>query len=383
VSILRPDVALAALTDRVRFVVLDTETRPSNGGDRAVSVGFVQVDGRGQTLHPGVEWVCNPGSPIENTRYHGLTDTDVVGQPPLSIRMDALDDVLAPRRSAERVFLVLHNARFDVGVLKLEYSRAGREFPDVAVLDTLKLARYFRVGAGGYKLPQLLARYGLGITNHHHALADASDTAALLRCLLDHAARDGHTQLELLLTAAQADRVSTAAFEAAPAARTSRAQAGSPFTFIDLPASHQATHRKLPKDVTAEVLDQWLAGLRECVRLRCPLTADRTSRLSSSRADVIDELLADLRKHVRAGCNVEANATLGALMLLAKRHLTAKTRLVGSGAGAVTLMRSVSSPRPSNRACGSPAHGSPTPFTGGVRPEPARPGWAWVRRRFH
>jgi len=58
-------------------------------------------------------------------------------------------------------------------------------------------------------------------------------------------------------------------------------------------------------------------------------------------------------------------------------------RLVGSGAGAVTLVRSVSSPRPSNRACGSPAHGSPTPFTGGVRPEPARPGWAWVRRRFH
>jgi hypothetical protein len=45
-------------------------------------------------------------------------------------------------------------------------------------------------------------------------------------------------------------------------------------------------------------------------------------------------------------------------------------------------VRSVSSPRPSNRACGSPAHGSPTPFTGGVRPEPARPGWAWVRRRF-
>ena len=37
----------------------------------------------------------------------------------------------------------------------------------------------------------------------------------------------------------------------------------------------------------------------------------------------------------------------------------------------------------SNRACGSPAHGSPTSFTGGVRPEPARPGWAGVRRRCH
>ena len=38
---------------------------------------------------------------------------------------------------------------------------------------------------------------------------------------------------------------------------------------------------------------------------------------------------------------------------------------------------SVSSPSPSNRACGSPAHGSPMSFTGGVRPEPARTGWAW------
>src|SRR5665647_3048453 len=55
-------------------------------------------------------------------------------------------------------------------------------------------------------------------------------------------------------------------------------------------------------------------------------------------------------------------------------------RLVGSGTGAVTLSRSVSSPRPSNRACGSPAHGSPTSFTAGIRlcprcsPVPEGPG---------
>src|SRR4029077_19200082 len=52
-------------------------------------------------------------------------------------------------------------------------------------------------------------------------------------------------------------------------------------------------------------------------------------------------------------------------------------RLVGSGAGAVTAWRSVSSPRPSNRACASLAPGSPTPFTGGVRflpPGPVGPG---------
>ncbi len=46
---------------------------------------------------------------------------------------------------------------------------------------------------------------------------------------------------------------------------------------------------------------------------------------------------------------------------------------VGSAAGAVTLARSVSSRRPSNRACGSPAHGSPTSFTAGIRRCPGCP----------
>src|SRR5664280_1266615 len=39
---------------------------------------------------------------------------------------------------------------------------------------------------------------------------------------------------------------------------------------------------------------------------------------------------------------------------------------------------SVSNPRPSNRACGSPAHGSPTSFTAGIRRHPPGPegsGW--------
>ena len=49
-----------------------------------------------------------------------------------------------------------------------------------------------------------------------------------------------------------------------------------------------------------------------------------------------------------------------------------------------TIEHSFSSSPPSNRACGSPAHGSPTPFTDGVRrQEPARQSSGWVRRRVH
>src|SRR5215210_3815341 len=50
------------------------------------------------------------------------------------------------------------------------------------------------------------------------------------------------------------------------------------------------------------------------------------------------------------------------------------TEAVGSGAGAVRQrLPPVSSPRPSNRACGSPAHGSPTSFTAGIRLSPPSP----------
>ena len=39
--------------------------------------------------------------------------------------------------------------------------------------------------------------------------------------------------------------------------------------------------------------------------------------------------------------------------------------------------------RPSNRACGSPAHGLPTLFTDGIRSSHASPGRVWAQRRFH
>jgi transposase len=70
------------------------------------------------------------------------------------------------------------------------------------------------------------------------------------------------------------------------------------------------------------------------------------------------------------------------IMIKATRKRTSGTEEVGWVRGWRGSSRSVSSPSPSNRACGSPAHGSPTSFTGGVRPEPARAGSAWERRRF-
>lgn len=65
-SLYRPEVALAALTAGVRFVVLDVETTPSNDGDRIVSVGLAQVDGHGKPLTGPVEWRCTRRSHREH-----------------------------------------------------------------------------------------------------------------------------------------------------------------------------------------------------------------------------------------------------------------------------------------------------------------------------
>jgi hypothetical protein len=144
----------------------------------------------------------------------------------------------------------------------------------------------------------------------------------VLARLLYIAAREGHTDLGELLMAGQPDRLRASGYPARPAAPNTRAGAGSPFTFIDRPASHHATHKKLPKKPTDADLDAWLTGLRECVALRCLLLTDKATRLPPvGRGPVIDALLDDLTGHLAAGRNVDANAALGALTLLAARHL--------------------------------------------------------------
>ena len=320
-SVYRPEVAFAALTDRVRFVVLDVETTPSDGGDRIVSVGIVQLTGRGPVGTP-VEWRCNPGVRIENTRIHRITDADVAGKEPFDARIDDLAGLLTAA-PGERVVLVAHNASFDVGVLHLEHQRAGRTLPDVEVLDTLALARHLKLGTGRYGLRDVLAHFGLTVTDHHNALADATDTAAVLTRLLHVAGRQDHTDLPALLAAAQADRPRASAYPARPDQRTTRAGAGSPFTFIDRPVSHQARHKSLPKNPTDADLDAWLAGLRECITLRCPLLADKAARLRFGPQRVIDALLDDLAGHLAAGHTVDAATTLGALTAVVARHLPA------------------------------------------------------------
>ncbi len=315
-------VAMRALTRNTRWVVLDIETTPSDDGQHVVSIGINQwrMDATSEqpTPHP-IEWFVDPGVPIENTRIHHITTktlTDNRAQE-FAFYINRLNAALTAR-PGEHLVLVAHYANFDVGVLHMEYARAGQTFPDVALLDTSRLARWLDVPATSYKLPALLAWYGLAITNHHSAAADASDTAELLRLLLRDAIGQGVSDFGASHPTKKKDPVlgRTANIEPYLPARGRRAARRSGFTFIERPDAHRNTHKALPKNPSQGALHSWLADAQTCAELRCPALPAKVDRLRWAKDQMLTAFLTDWDAQLADGETAAANTSLGAVLNL-------------------------------------------------------------------
>ena len=126
-----------------RQIILDTETTGlyADGGDRLVEFAGLEMVNRQMTdknlhlyIHPERDM------PEEAARVHGLTIEVLEGKkaPPFARVGRQIADFL---RGAE---LIIHNAKFDVGFLNMEFRRMG--LPTVEelgciVTDTLLMAR--------------------------------------------------------------------------------------------------------------------------------------------------------------------------------------------------------------------------------------------------
>lgn len=126
-----------------RQIILDTETTGlyADGGDRLVEFAGLEMVNRQMTdknlhlyIHPERDM------PEEAARVHGLTIEVLEGKnaPPFAQVGRQIADFL---RGAE---LIIHNAKFDVGFLNMEFRRMG--LPTVeelgcTVTDTLSMAR--------------------------------------------------------------------------------------------------------------------------------------------------------------------------------------------------------------------------------------------------
>ncbi|HGO7551223.1 TPA: DNA polymerase III subunit epsilon [Neisseria meningitidis] len=131
-----------------RQIILDTETTGlyADGGDRLVEFAGLEMVNR-QMTDKNLHLYVHPerDMPEEAARVHGLTIEVLEGKnaPPFAEVGRQIADFL---RGAE---LIIHNAKFDVGFLNMEFRRMG--LPTVeelgcTVTDTLAMAREMFLG---------------------------------------------------------------------------------------------------------------------------------------------------------------------------------------------------------------------------------------------
>ena len=173
-----------SLLHNIVFSVVDVETTGlSAHRDRVTEFAVVQVR-NGQIVHTYTTLI-NPECdiPLFVQQMTGITPSMVLGAPKFNQVSADIDRLL------RGTVLVAHNARFDQGFLTAEFGRCQCAMPELAVIDTVALARKTLTGIVNYRLETLCQHLGLK-SGGHRALGDATATAQLFLILLGAGAAD-------------------------------------------------------------------------------------------------------------------------------------------------------------------------------------------------
>ena len=266
-------VAVSALWGSLRLAVLDTETCNAGDGDHIIDIAVITC-----RRHREVgrwERKLNPGVPIDakTQETHGITDEEVAGADPFAAVEPELTRVLTPT-DGEHLVLVAHNAAFDVSRLRLEYERAGRQLPDLPVLDTRALAKHLHLPAGD--LASLLAALNIVNVKAHSAAGDATATAQAVMSMLVLAAQAGEQDFDALLAQVMRSRRGRTSTIATAGRSRRRTKTEHDQPNIDLPSGHVRGHAELLPDApTTDEFAAWAGQVKECATLRCPYLRDR------------------------------------------------------------------------------------------------------------
>jgi DNA polymerase-3 subunit epsilon len=160
------------------FLAVDTET---NGLARErcelTEVGAVLVGGG--ELHERWSSLVGVSMPLGRgiQRFTGITQAMLEDAPRPEAVLPELAHLLRGR------VLVAHSARFDLGVLRGAFSRAGLDWPSPPVLCTVAMARRFAPLQKRRGLAALADALGIEVVQTHRALPDA-ETCARVFCAL-------------------------------------------------------------------------------------------------------------------------------------------------------------------------------------------------------
>ncbi len=168
----------------VEFCVIDTET---TGGahaiDRVIDVAVFRF--KEGTIVEKFQSLINPGRSIPGW-ITGLTgiDNDMVARAPT---FEEIEPALT--RILRKGVFTAHNAGFDYGFIRSEYSRLGKEFVQPQCC-TLKIARKLLPELPSRSLGYLCEHLLIDIADRHRAHGDAEATVYVLKSFLRQLERE-------------------------------------------------------------------------------------------------------------------------------------------------------------------------------------------------
>lgn len=161
------------------YVVVDIETTGGQSGlDRVTEIGAVKLH-RGQVVD---RWqsLIHPQRRIPSfiTQLTGISNEMVADAPPFEAIAEDFSAFL------HGAVFVAHNVNFDYGFLSAEYRRLGQGFRYPKLCTVAAMRKHFP-GLPAYGLAPLSRHFGIELTSHHRALADATAAAELLKMVND------------------------------------------------------------------------------------------------------------------------------------------------------------------------------------------------------
>jgi DNA polymerase III epsilon subunit family exonuclease len=174
-------------------IALDTETTgldPEN--DRVISIGAVRLQGARLYRSLTLNLLVNPGRsiPTRTIPIHGISNAMVSDAP-------SFDDV-AQRVADHTSGLVLigHHIDFDIGILRTEMQRCGRDWSPAASLDIMLLYAGLFPDRRSLRLDHIAADLDVPVIGRHSALGDALTSGEIFVRLLDTMSAQGLETLD-------------------------------------------------------------------------------------------------------------------------------------------------------------------------------------------
>jgi DNA polymerase-3 subunit alpha (Gram-positive type) len=150
------------------YVVFDVETTGFNAGlkDQMIEIGAVKI--RDGEIIDRFDELINPGYPVDSeiTEVTSITNAMLIGKPNEEEVVKRFKDFI------EDLPLVAHNAKFDMSMLEMAYSKYGLGEVMNPVLDTLEISRTMDRDYSKHSLSALVKRYAIPFDEEHHHRAD-------------------------------------------------------------------------------------------------------------------------------------------------------------------------------------------------------------------